>query len=172
MKNLLQIFIGLMVINACVHRDDDRKLSLPPTDPALNWDDLMNYSEMEDDTKKTQKVSDPELSNLSNERFLENPEAYENGVYGKIHSAVVFVSTPKKIPTFSKLYWVMVRVLSEKYGCFIRKQIYFQGTYTYTCRDSRTITLTRSRGPGWIQFVGKQYDKAGRELIVENRFVN
>jgi hypothetical protein len=50
-------------------------------------------------------------------------EVLDLGVYGKIGPNSIFVAERSAIPNYDRLYWVMVRILSEKYGCFIRRKV-------------------------------------------------
>ena len=99
---------------------------------------------------------------------MENPSLYEGGVYGKKGHVPVFAALTKDIPDYDRLYWVMVKVLSEKYGCFIKRKQSSHAQVVVECRDRRRVVFYRNRGDSWIQFYGRQYDQQGRELIVKN----
>src|SRR5262245_51164657 len=61
----------------------------------------------------------PRLASLALAKSLENPTSYQGGVLGFLGPAKVFVTTLDHIRDDARLYWVMVKVLSEKYGCFM-----------------------------------------------------
>jgi hypothetical protein len=109
------------------------------------------------------------LAQLVVSRGIETPIPYEQGVLGTIGSAKFFITTKDKIQTFSRLYWVMVKVLSEKYGCFILNKWNYKDRVNIRCRDRRRIVLWRKSGPDYIQFYGRQFDKQGYEIEVKKR---
>lgn len=100
---------------------------------------------------------------------FKNPKPFDLGLYGKVGTASFYISTPQNIPTTDRLYWVMVRVLSEKYGCFMVDKDTSGDHTSFTCRDGRRIGFTRFLNPDFVAFVSRQYDKAGYELVVNNR---
>lgn len=111
----------------------------------------------------------PDLAHLAVSRQLAAPVPYEGGVFGTVGAAKMWVGTTAEIKDFSRLYWVMVKVLSEKYGCFmVAKQNFPERTWV-KCRDKRQIVLWPSKGPGWIQFFGRQYDRDGFEIMVKKK---
>jgi hypothetical protein len=66
---------------------------------------------------------------------------------------------------------VMVKVLSEKYGCFmVSKQNGPEKTWV-KCRDKRQIVFWKSKGQGFVQFYSRQYDKDGYEIVVQKKKV-
>jgi hypothetical protein len=110
----------------------------------------------------------PVLNSLVSGFQMENPSLYEGGVYGKKGHVPVFAASLANIPNYDRLYWVMVKVLSEKYGCFIKRKQSTATQVAVECRDTRRVVFHRNRGDGWIQFYGRQYDKHGRELAVRS----
>lgn len=108
------------------------------------------------------------LQQLATGFQMENPALYEGGVYGKKGHVPVFAALLKDIPNYDRLYWVMVKVLSEKYGCFIKRKQSSHAQVIVECRDRRRVVFYRNRGDNWIQFYGRQYDQKGRELVVRN----
>lgn len=98
---------------------------------------------------------------------IERPRSYENGVYGKVGNATVYIAPASRVPDDRRLYWIMVKVLSEKYGCFITEKKNHSALVAVSCRDQRRVTFRRSRGDGWVMFYGRQYDRDGREIIIE-----
>ena len=90
-------------------RDSDLKLSTP-------WNDFLGHS-TKDKPLYSALVNGGARRSLP--AALSQPEAYEGGVFGYMGSAKAFVAYRKVIPDYNRLYWVMVKVLSEKYSCFI-----------------------------------------------------
>lgn len=111
----------------------------------------------------------PELAHFAVSRSLNAPVAYEGGVFGTVGNAKMFVGSSSMINNYDRLYWVMVKVLSEKYGCFmVAKQNLPEKTWV-KCRDKRQIVFWKSKGPGFMQFYGRQYDKEGYEIVVRKK---
>jgi hypothetical protein len=99
---------------------------------------------------------------------LASSEKMDGGWYAKIGSATVFMAPTTKIPNYDRLNWTIVRVLSEKYGCFIEAKLTVGNQTRYNCRDNRTIITHRYKNKEWMLFHSRQYDATGRELIVED----
>ena len=102
-------------------------------------------------------------------RNLSRPIPYEGGIYGTRGYSKVFVAPTTQIHNYSRLYWVMVKVLSEKYGCFMVAKQYHWGTTRVWCRDKRQVVFWQSKNRNWIQFATRQYDKDGFEIAVKRR---
>jgi len=100
---------------------------------------------------------------------LRRAQVMDHGIYGKIGNMSVFVADRKIVPDYDRLYWVMVRVLSEKYGCFIKRKIVERDIVSFTCRDKRTVVMKRRISGEYAKFVVKQYDAFGREVVVTKR---
>jgi hypothetical protein len=94
---------------------------------------------------------------------------YEGGYYGTRGLTKIFIAPTTKIGDYSRLYWVMVKVLSEKYGCFMVAKQYARDTTRVFCRDKRQIVFWQSRTKDWIQFATRQYDRDGFEIAVKRR---
>jgi hypothetical protein len=94
---------------------------------------------------------------------------YEGGFYGTHGLTKIFIAPTSKIGDYSRLYWVMVKVLSEKYGCFMVAKQYAGDTTRVFCRDKRQIVFWQSRTKDWIQFASRQYDREGFEIAVKRR---
>ncbi len=114
-------------------------------------------------------LADPDRASLAAGFALERPQFMDIGVYGKIGTSTAFVARRSKIQDYDRLYWVMVRVLSEKYGCFIHKKTNLGQTVRFECRDKRTIVLDRDISGGFAKFAGRQFDQMGREIIMRYR---
>lgn len=115
---------------------------------------------------RTDTLGDLERRKLALGFGIERPQAMDQGVYGKIGASTVFVASRKQIPDFDRLYWVMVRVLSEKYGCFIRRKFPYENQIGFECRDRRTIVMQRAITPEHVKFVGWQFDAKGRQVYM------
>jgi hypothetical protein len=113
--------------------------------------------------------SQPRLAQLAVARGLEKPIAYEGGVFGLVGPAKLIVATSDRIKDDVRLYWVMVKVLSEKYGCFMVAKQTVGATTRATCRDQRRVVFWKTRGPGWVQFHARQYDRDGYEIVVRQK---
>lgn len=111
------------------------------------------------------------LAELALRRSVTNPVPLDLGVYGKVGTATFFAAPVKRIPDYDRLYWTMMKVLSEKYGCFVKTKLVTGSTLKFTCRDKRTVVLWRSKQEQFLQFYGRQYDAQGRELIVSKHKV-
>lgn len=92
-------------------------------------------------------------------------EALDLGVYGKLGSTSIFVAERALIPTYDRLYWAMVRILSEKYGCFIRRKIDFGDVVSFKCRDHRTVTMARKISGNFSLIHVRQFDRHGRVIV-------
>lgn len=109
---------------------------------------------------------DQERSKLAIGYGIEKPQPMDLGVYGKIGPSTVFVASRKQIPDYDRLYWVMIRVLSEKYGCFIRRKFPYENQIGFECRDRRTVVMQRAMSRDHVKFVGWQFDPKGKEVIL------
>jgi hypothetical protein len=116
-------------------------------------------------------LADPDLASLATGFAVERPQMLDVGIYGKKGSQTVFVARRSKISDYDRLYWVMVRVLSEKYGCFIRKKTDSGQTVRFDCRDKRFVVLERDISGGFAKLSGRQFDASGREIVVKARSV-
>lgn len=173
-------FLGLIVVlalNSCSSADKKR-----PGD--LDWDDLLSNNHYSSVTpvpggtltnanasqskEVPTKKADPTLEQLAAGFQMEKPARYEGGVYGKKGHIPVFAARLADIPDYDRLYWVMVKVLSEKYGCFIKRKASTQSQVHVECRDKRRVVFHRHRGDGWIQFYGRQYNQAGQEVAIRD----
>lgn len=111
-------------------------------------------------------AGDHDRSRLALGFGLEKAQALDAGVYGKLGKSTVFVAHRKNIPDYDRLYWVMVRVLSEKYGCFIKRKFPRDNQIGFECRDRRTIVMQRDISGDYAKFVGWQFDSSGKEVVI------
>ena len=91
-------------------------------------------------------------------------EVLDLGVYGKIGPNSIFVAERSAIPNYDRLYWVMVRILSEKYGCFIRRKVDRGNFVSFQCRDQRTVTMARKISDRFSMVHVRQFDRDGRGI--------
>ena len=96
-------------------------------------------------------------------------EPVDVGFAGKMGHSVVFAAEKRLIPDYDRLYWVMIRVLSEKYGCFIRKKIDRGELVAFKCRDQRIVTFRRRLTERYAVFKARQYRSDGREIAIANK---
>lgn len=149
---------------------------------GMGWEDLLTHRsdsyERFEVTELTsavealpqEVVARPGLAQLAIGRALENPVPFEGGVFGMVGSAKMFIGTSDQIPDDTRLYWVLVKVLSEKYGCFmVHKQNLPGDMVKVKCRDRRQIVFWKTRGDGWFAFQSRQFDKEGFEIQVRKR---
>ena len=113
--------------------------------------------------------SDPDLARFAVRRSLEKPTPFDQGVYGKLGSSTVYMAPLKRVGTSDRLYWTMVRVLSEKYGCFIVEKSRDAEKFQFRCRDGRLIVMQRKMDSRFAHFWGRQYDSKGAEVIIDPR---
>ncbi len=100
---------------------------------------------------------------------LYNAKPYYHGMYGKIDSSTVYMMPYKNHESWQSLYIAMIKILSEKYGCFVKKRMKGDGVEKFICRDQRRIVFWKQQENNWIRFHGKQYDKRGQEIIMPTR---
>lgn len=111
----------------------------------------------------------PPLARLPFSQSQADPAAYEGGVLGVVGTTKIFVADSGRIADDARLYWVQVKVLSEKYGCFITAKRNLGERTWIRCRDGRQVVFWKSRGPGFVQFRAKQFDTQGYEIVVRHR---
>jgi hypothetical protein len=114
---------------------------------------------------------DPERAKIAQGFGVGSPEIFDTGVYGKIGTSTVFISSVNAISDYDRLYWPMVQVLSKKYGCFIKNKWTSQNKVKFQCRDNRLVVLERSISGGFAKFSGRQFDLLGHEIFVKPRSV-
>lgn len=96
---------------------------------------------------------------------------FKGGIYGKKLETTIFMSTVDEIAGWTELYWAMVQVLSEKYGCFMNKKLKRGNIVAFKCSDGRTVAFQSFRKDNLVYFRGRQYDEWGRLLHVEKHRV-
>ncbi len=174
------------------HQPGTKKLSSTQLeDPVIGWEEIITSRATQfDDTVKlflehliteTPKSQlhpkirkDGHLSKLAMARSMKNTIPYEKGVLGNVGTAKYYITTKGRVPNWTRLYWVQVKVLSEKFGCFMVKKVRRGDVMVAQCRDKRRIVMHRSmsdgrNGENWIQFEAKQYDRDGYEILVKRK---
>lgn len=172
---------------AAVEEDEGEPLDSEDLGPGVGWEDLMSSATdrfepnpdifFEDAVLTPERLAAlphpirraPDLAHLAVSRAIEAPSPYEDGVFGLVGGTKFFVTTRERVATFDRLYWVMIKVLSEKFGCFVTTKQQTDDQTRFTCRDRRQIVIWRSAGRNWIQFYARQYDREGYEIKVEKR---
>lgn len=102
---------------------------------------------------------------------LKKLKFFENGVYGKLNESVFYITTREIAPDMDRLYWLMVKVLSKKYGCFIRSKIERSGKYHFFCNDSRVVIMKPALGEKVVLFQSIQKNRHGETLWVDDHRV-
>ncbi len=111
---------------------------------------------------------DAVLSRLVLTRGLEEPVPFDQGAVGKADDALFFVADAAKVPSTERLYWTMVKALSERYGCFMRQKVRKADVFQFRCRDGRRVVFWRRYSRDSAEFYARQFDAQGRELIVDD----
>jgi hypothetical protein len=111
--------------------------------------------------------ADPELARIAVKRAIEKPAPFDQGVYGKIGKSTIYVAPARRVKSTSRLYWTMVKVLSEKYGCFIVDKKREGEHFQFQCRDGRHVKMKRKVHGSEIAFWGRQYHANGDEVDVK-----
>ena len=159
-----------------------------PQDAGLNldWGDLMHGRsvavalrpetpiEFEVLPERTKKLAlelraDPDLARFAVRRSLEKPAEFDQGVYGKLGTSTVYMAPIHRVRSSDRLYWTMVRVLSEKYGCFIVEKNRDAERFQFRCRDGRMVVMQRKIDSRVAHFWGRQYNANGDEVKVLSR---
>lgn len=111
--------------------------------------------------------ADPELARIAVRRALEKPAAFDQGVYGKLGKSTVYVAPARRVKSTNRLYWTMVKVLSEKYGCFIVDKKREGEDFKFHCRDGRLVRMKRKVHGAELVFWGRQYHANGEEVDIK-----
>ncbi|NDE13816.1 hypothetical protein EBZ80_02695 [bacterium] len=122
--------------------------------------------------ERTERLSaklraDPDLARIAVRRAIEKPTVFDQGVYGKLGSSTVYLAPSDRVGSSDRLYWTMVRVLSEKYGCFIVEKNRQDERFQFRCRDGRRVVMQRKIDRKVAHFWGRQYSANGEEVKVK-----
>lgn len=93
-------------------------------------------------------------------------EYLDNGVYGKLGTSVMYFVHKTQLKDLDTLYGTMVRVLSVKYGCFMKARSKGDHNYGFRCRDGRFIVFRHGQAGDTYYFAGRQYDRGGDEIVI------
>ena len=173
----VMVWIFLAEVPAIASPEEDNRLS-------LDWGELMHGRavavnlrpespvDFEVLPERTSKLtaelrSDPELARFAVRRSLEKPVTFDQGVYGKLGTSTVYMAPLTRVGSSDRLYWTMVRVLSEKYGCFIVEKNRNAGKFQFRCRDGRQIVMQSNIDSRVAHFWGRQYDSHGDEVVIK-----
>jgi hypothetical protein len=149
-------------------------------EPSMEWDEFVFSGDGQEPVssasanatpapvliKKYTAVGGSDLSRRLALNAIENPFPYAGGVLGTKGDSKYFIASTMAIPEFDRLYWVMVKVLSEKYGCFIRAKQDIGTMTRITCKDRRQVLFWKNRNQDYIEFMARQYDRDGFEIKV------
>lgn len=175
------LYVFALVFAGCQTRPDlllkSKDLPTSETDEDLPWSDL---GESTPDTDQ-QSVSTPRksfpkglkrdatLSSLAINYQIEKPKLLGAGVVGRKDDAVFYATTWDRLQrSEDRAYWDLVRVLSQRYGCLMRRRESLSNGYTFTCRDKRQVTLQFQRLGNDFLIVGRQKDRHGQDLFVQS----
>jgi hypothetical protein len=112
-----------------------------------------------------------EIVSVARRFDLKDLKPLDLGVIGKVGPAIVFLGSKETIPDSTRLYWAMVRVLSERYGCFMTEKRDTGHIISFTCRDKRRVVFNHGSNDELIYFSARQYNRQGEELHVKNHII-
>jgi hypothetical protein len=116
--------------------------------------------------------SQERLKQIASQLPIQKLEYFETGIYGKIGSSTVFVTSTEVVKDFDQLYPSMVKVLSKKYACFITNKKNLGDRIHFFCRDKRVIVMRRKHKEKLIYFYGDQYMQDGSMVVFEPKIPN
>ena len=97
------------------------------------------------------------------------PSPFAGGTLGMQGTSRVFVVAKSKAATEPRLQWIQVKLLSERYGCFLRARLeLIENTWTW-CKDGRQIIFWNRRSHDYLAFKSRQFDAQGHEIEVRRR---
>lgn len=177
--------MALMVGLIAVFAPGASKVARAESSPLnLDWGELMHGRAVEPQLRpetpvefevlpeRTERLSeelraDPDLARLAVRRSIEKPALLDQGVYGKLGSSTVYFAPSERVGSSDRLYWTMVRVLSEKYGCFIVEKKRQDERFHFRCRDGRKVVMHRKIDKKIAHFWGRQYSASGEEVKIK-----
>lgn len=177
-----QKFCGVILLAASVMAGctPPEELDGDELEPSMDWDEFVFHldprsGENVATTAESTAVVDrfaadgnpaSELSRRIALNSIENPYPYAGGVLGAKGDSKYFIASLSAIPEYNRLYWVMVKVLSEKYSCFIRSKQEIGSMTRITCRDKRQVLFWKKQSGQYIEFLARQFDRDGYEIKV------
>lgn len=152
-------------------------------EPSMEWDDLVS----QDGSGAVKDASKDENSTLRRPpsgrtvlkvgrlgraaalSAIENPAPYAGGILGTKGDSKYFIASTDVVPGYNRLYWVMVKLLSERYSCFMRSKVDVGNITRVSCKDGRQVMFWKKQNPDFIEFVSRQFDREGYEIKVIRR---
>jgi hypothetical protein len=129
-------------------------------------------STLKEMTEGTAKTSVEKMAEVPiRQDLLQSGANYEGGLYAKDGPNTYFVIEEDKLKHENHLYWIKVKLLSEKYGCFIVNKKQSGASTLFRCRDTRRVLMHESRSESQAQVHSRQFDKRGRLLTIRNHKV-
>jgi hypothetical protein len=175
-KQVLSILLVVAGAFGCVPKEE---LDAEDLEPSLDWEDILSHHEFESENPVSSAATvAPILSKKNaierdiekNRRLIlgniESATPYAGGILGLKGSSKYFVASTSTIPEYDRLYWVIVKVLSEKYSCFIKAKQDIGLLTRFTCRDRRQVLFWKKRNNQFIEFTSRQFDRDGFEIKV------
>jgi hypothetical protein len=98
-------------------------------------------------------------------------EPFAGGIIARGGHGRVFVGRRANFPQLRHLYPVVVRMLSEKFSCFITEKTGQHEEVLFKCRDGRRVAVWRSENLQYVAMLARQFDAQGYEIIVDNHQV-
>jgi len=152
------MFLGLLGLGAVIGCVPKEELDSDDLEPSLEWEEIMSQNDFwGDDLAASAAVPAPVVSKKqaieghvekSRQAILgniENAAPYAGGIFGLKGSSKYFIASTTSIPEYDRLYWVIVKVLSEKYSCFIRAKQDIGLMTRFTCRDKRQVVFWKKK---------------------------
>ncbi len=87
---------------------------------------------------------------------LERIDERFDGVYGKKNNSWYFLGDKNIVENNDRMYWNIVRVLSEKFGCFSNQKKDDGNKLKFRCRDGKKIIVRRQLDDKHAFFIAKK----------------
>jgi hypothetical protein len=97
---------------------------------------------------------------------VEHLSYMDYGVYGKRGGTVIFLAHQDDVRSEDQLYWTMVKVLSGKFGCFMKARTKTDRSYSFRCRDGRRVDIRHGQAGMTQYFSVRQFDDYGRQILI------
>ena len=173
---LSSLLLCLGAVTGCVPKEE---LDSEDLEPSMEWEDIMSHNDVKSEdpassaaetapvmSKKDAMDAHVERSRAALLGDIQNAAPYAGGILGMRGSSKYFIATTTTIPEYDRLYWVIVKVLSEKYSCFIRAKQDIGLMTRFTCRDKRQVLFWKKKNNRFIEFTSRQFDRDGYEIQV------
>ena len=165
-KDLRKFLIFCVMFSSSVSGQSRRKMFLNNlvTDSTLPFTPVAGFQVLVFPTSsRLQQLpweirSKPQLAALSlYHSLVKKPRRYDLGVLDeRSRHHYIFVAPRKEIPSWDRLYWVMMRVMSKEYACFMVERSKSEDQMAVRCRDGRGVYMKRFRGQSWIAFESRR----------------